>query len=170
VPLFPPQTPVAVWLDGKPLAAYVRAYVAGGRAYVPVFPVVTRVADRLWFEGDTLSIERRGVLVRVIAAPGAAPALEGTYVAAGAVLRALGVTVRYDPATRRLDVRAPEGGLVTSPAPFDPARASIAPRAVFTPAPPVTPRPVWTGPPLPRRTPLPLSSPRYARSARCNGG
>lgn len=170
MPLFPPQTPVAVWLDGKPLAAYVRAYVAAGRAYVPVFPVVTRVADRLWFEGNTLSIERRGVLVRVSAVPGPVPTLEGAYVAAGAVLRALGVTVHYDQAARRLDVRVPEGGLVSSPAPFDPARASVAPRTVFTPAPPVTPRPVWTGPPLPRRTPLPLSSPRNPRSARRNGG
>ncbi len=159
MPLFPPETPVTVLLDGKPLAAYVRAYVAAGRVFVPVDPVLTRVADRLWFEGDTLVIQRGARRVRVRLAPSYPSDLDAAYVAAAPALRGLGAVLRYDPAARRLDVRLPQDAQVASPTPFNPALPTAAPSAVFTPAPQASPRPAWTGSPLPRRTPLPLSTP-----------
>jgi hypothetical protein len=143
-----------VLIDGRPLATYVRAYVAGGRVFAPLSPVLTRVADRLWFEGNELVVERgeRRVRIRLASVPG--DRLNGSYVAVGPVLRALGASVRYDSGSRRLSVRLSPHATVVSPAPFDATLPSVAPNAVFTPAVPSTPRPIWTGSPLPRRTPL----------------
>jgi hypothetical protein len=154
VPLFPPGVPVTVVLDGRPLAAYVRAYVAGGRVYAPVAPLITRVADRVWFEPETLVVERAGRTVRVRLAADGPQRLDTAYVPAGATLRALGVTVRYEPNDHRLLVSIPAQEVVVSPTPFNAAAPEVAPNAVFTTVPPPTPRPVWTGSPLPRRTPL----------------
>ena len=151
---------MTVLLDGRPLAAYARAYVAAGRVFVPVDPVLTRIADRFWFEGDTLVIERGTRRVRVRLAPSYQSALGAAYVAAGPALRGLGAVVRYDSAARRLDVGLPRATQVASPTPFSPAPPAAVPNAVFTPAVQGTPRPLWTGSPLPRRTPLPLSTPR----------
>jgi hypothetical protein len=161
VPLFPPGVPVTIVLDGRPLAAYVRAYVAGGRVFAPVAPLITRLADRLWFEGDTLVVVRNGRSVRVRLAPDA-QSLDAAYVPAGAALRALGATVRYEPNEHRLLVSIPPHAVVVSPTPFNAAAPQVTPNAVFTTVPPPTPRPVWTGSPLPRRTPLPLASPESA--------
>jgi hypothetical protein len=155
VPLFPPGVPVTVILDGRPLAAYVRAYIAGGRVYAPVAPLITRLADRIWFEGDTLVVERDGRSVRVRLAPSPGQRFDAAYVPAGATLRALGASVRYDASRHRLLVSTPMRGGVASPTPFDAAAPEVAPSAVFTTVPPPTPRPVWSGSPLPRRTPLP---------------
>jgi hypothetical protein len=163
VPLFPPETPVTVLIDGRPLAAYVGAYVAGGRVFAPVSPLLTGLADRVWFDGGTLVIERGQRRVRVQLVPPRPAELNGTYVAAGAVLRALGASVRYEPASHRLIVRLPARGALASPTPFNPAAASAPPSTVFTPSPPSTPRPIWTGSPLPRRTPLPMPPPRKHR-------
>jgi hypothetical protein len=165
VPLFPPDTSVTVLVDGRPLAAYVRAYESDGRVYAPVAPLLTRLADRFWFEGNTLVIERGARRISVRLEPRFRGELEGTFVPAGAVLRALGADVRYDPATRRLAVRLPAQSVVASPTPFDPAQRAATPNPVFTPAPPPTPRPVWTGSPLPRRTALPYP-PRDATAPR----
>lgn len=155
MPLFPPETPVAVLIDGRPLAAYVHAYLAGGRVFAPVTPLLTRLADRVWFDGDTLVFERDGRRIRVRVAPVFPGELDGTYVPAGPVLRALGDSVRYDARSRSLEVRTRAAQSVASPTPFNPAAPSVAPSAVFTPEPAVTPRPAVTGSPLPRRTPLP---------------
>lgn len=168
MPLFPPSVPVTILVDGRLLAGYVRAYSSGARIFAPVDPLLTRLADRIWVEGDWLVLQRGSRLVRVaLTAPPGTP-LDGTMVAIGPVLRALGASLRYDAAGRRLLVRLPHGRPVVSPTPFDPAQPSAAPAAIFTPDPPVTPRPVWTGSPLPRRTPLPLPPPlsRRARGAR----
>ncbi len=54
----PTGSPVTIVVDGHPLAAYVRAYVVGGRIYAPVSPLLTRLADRLWIDGRTLVVER----------------------------------------------------------------------------------------------------------------
>lgn len=158
MPLFPPGSPVAVVIDGRPLAAYARAYLAGGRVFAPVVPLFTRVADRFWFVDDTIVVQRDGHVVRVRLVPRFGGALNGTYVPAGPVLRDLGATVRYEPDTHRLIVRMPPAA-VTSPTPFNPLTPSVAPSAVFTPAEPATPRPLWTGSPLPRRTALPFPPP-----------
>ncbi|MGC1382056.1 MAG: hypothetical protein WA814_13660 [Candidatus Baltobacteraceae bacterium] len=155
MPLFPPDTPVTVEVDGRPLAAYVRAFAAGGRVFAPVSPLLEQLADRLWFEGSTLVIERAGRRVRVALGKGFSGDLNALYVPAGPVLRALGASVRYEPAARRLEVRLPAAGGIASPTPFNPQAPLIAPNPVFTPLPIPTPRPIWTGSPLPRRTPLP---------------
>jgi len=165
VPLFPPDASVTVIVDGRPLAAYARAYESAGRVYAPVAPLLTRLADRFWFDGDTLVIERAGRRVSVALEPRFRGELDGTYVPAGPVLRALGAGVRYDPAARRLAVTLPKAGALASPSPFDPSRGEVAPNPVFTPVAPPTPRPVWTGSPLPRRTALPYP-PRTARPER----
>ncbi|MGB8149820.1 MAG: hypothetical protein WCE97_01340 [Candidatus Cybelea sp.] len=159
MPLFPPA-PVAILVDGRPLASYVRAYVAGGRVLAPVAPLLTRLADRVWYEGDTLVIERGARRVRVPLEKTFPDQFDGAYIAIGPVLRALGASVCWEPKRRRLIVRLPERGNVAAPTPFDPVAPSAPPATVFTPSPPVTPRPIWTGSPLPRRTPLPVPPPR----------
>jgi hypothetical protein len=139
-------------VDGRPLAAYVRAYLADDRIYAPVSPLFTRLADRMWVDGNVLVVERGGRRVRT-------PLHDG-YVMAGAVLRGLGVPARYDGAAHRLLVTTPSAAPVASPTLFNPAVPTAAPSAVFTPSEPPTPRPVWTGSPLPRRTALPVPPPR----------
>jgi hypothetical protein len=153
VPIFPPA-PVTILIDGRPLEGYSRAYLARDRVFAPVEPLLTTVADRIWYDGSALIIERgaRRVVVRLGASPNE---LDSTFVPAGAVLRALGASVWFDPKKHRLVVRLPARAVAT-PTPFDPTAPSAPPAAVFTPAPSPAPRPVWTGPPLPRRTPLPL--------------
>jgi len=149
-----------VLVDGSPLRAYARAYIANGRVFAPVDPLLTRLADRLWFEGDTLIVQRGGRRVRVPVAGGPAAALDGAYVPAGPVLAELGVAARYDSATHRLLVRVGEREIVATPTPFNPAAPAVAPTELFTPSPAPTPRPVWTGSPLPRRTALPYPPPK----------
>jgi hypothetical protein len=154
VPLFPPGAPVTVVVDGRFLAAYATAFVAGGRVFVPVDPLLTRLADRIYYEGNTLVVERSGRRIRVAMVP--APAgFNGAYVMAAPILHALGATVRYDARERVLFVQTRPGQVLISPTPFSGGVPSPPPAPVFTPEPVATPRPVWTGSPLPRRTPLP---------------
>jgi hypothetical protein len=159
VPLFPPAAPVAVSVDGRPLSAYVRAYLSGDRVYVPIAPLLTELADRLLFDGDTLVVQRAGHTVNIRLEPRFRAELRGAYVPAAAVLRALGASVLYDGEHRRLVVTVPLRAVVASPTPFNPAVPSVAPNAVFTPLVPATPRPLWTGSPMPRRTALPFPPP-----------
>jgi hypothetical protein len=157
VPVFPPPAPVTILIDGRPLPAYFRPYLARGRVFAPLAPVLERLADRAWLEGATLVIERDDRRVRVIV-PGI-DRIDATYVSVGPLVRGLGETVTYDPQRRELDVwtAAP---VLALPTPFDPQLPEASPQPVFTPQPVPTPRPLWSGPPLPRRTPLPLPLPR----------
>jgi hypothetical protein len=148
-----------VLIDGRPLAAYKHSYLAGGRVFTPVAPLLTRFADRIWFEDETLVLERAGRVVRVHVASAFPGTLNSTFVPAGPVLRALGASVHYQPTMHRLIVSTSARIVVASPTPFNPALPSVAPIEVFTPTPPVTPRPIWTGSPLPRRTALPFPPP-----------
>jgi hypothetical protein len=160
VPLFPPGArPVAVSIDGRPLAAYVHAYLAGGRVFAPAAPLLTSLADRLWLEGNTLVIQRGERRIRIQLVPGFSGELNAVYVPAGPALRALGASVRYDPVAQRLNVTVPPAEVVALPTPLGPIVSSPVPREVFTPTPSATPRPQVTGAPLPRRTALPLSEP-----------
>lgn len=134
-----------------------------GRVYVPVAPLLTQFADRLWIDGNTLVVERQGRRVRVLLASRFAGEFGNAYVPAGPVLRSLGASVRYDPEGRRLIVTIPARGALASPTPFNPAVPSVAPAAVFTPPVPSTPRPIWTGSPLPRRTAVPFPPPLALR-------
>jgi len=154
--LFPPAAVVTVEVNGCPIRAYHRPYAAGGHVFAPLRPFVTRVADRMWYEGDTLVIAREGHEVRIRLRPRTPDALDRTYVPLAAVLRDLGVTVSYE--SRRFQIHLARTVLAT-PSPFNAALPSVAPRAVFTPVPAQTPRPIWTGSALPRRTPLPVTVP-----------
>ena len=156
--VFPPGAPVTVSLDGRPLPSYVRAYVADGRVFAPVRPLLSRLADRLWFEGNVLVIVRDGRTVRIPLGARTPDALDSAFVTIVPVLQALGESVSYDARLRLLDVRTTRSyGIATEP-PFVPGPSS-SPRVVFTPEPIATPRPVWSGSPLPRRTPLPEPPP-----------
>jgi len=157
VPVFPPSAPVTVSIDGRPSLAYVRAFVAHGRVFAAVSPLLLRLADRVWFDRGTLVVERDGRRVRV-ALPQGASEPETTFVEVAPILRALGDSVTFERRFGRLEIRTPAAG-EPAPASPPPVRASPVPRTVFTPEPVATPRPVWSGSPLPRRTPLPLPSP-----------
>ena len=156
---YPAGTAVSVVVDGKPVPAYIGAYETRGRIIAPVRPFLTRIADRLWFEGNDLVIQRDGRIVRVAVARRMPDALDRAYVPIAPVLRALGASVSYDENRHRVLVRLEAATEVATPEPFNPNAPAIAPRVVFTPTPVATPRPVWTGSPLPRRTPLPFASP-----------
>jgi hypothetical protein len=152
-----------VLIDGRPLVGYAHAYLAGGRVFAPIAPLLTGLADRLWFEDGTLVIVRGDRRIRIQLLPARASQFDATYVAAAPVLRALGATVRYEAKERRLVVALSTRGVITSPTPFDESVPSVAPTTVFTPMPPSTPRPIWTGSPYPRRTALPFPPPLTLR-------
>ncbi|HEY2475906.1 MAG TPA: hypothetical protein VGI19_14045 [Candidatus Cybelea sp.] len=167
MPLFPPETPVTILFNGRPLRSYVQAYIRDGRVFAPADPLLVRLADRIWIEDGTLVVERGTRRVRVPMERTVTDQLNGAYVAVGPVLRAFGASLNFEPQDHRLLVSLPPREIVVTPSPFNPSIPSVAPSAVFTPEPPATPRPVWTGSPLPRRTPLPYSSPRPGRTRGC---
>jgi hypothetical protein len=154
---------VTVVLDGKPLLAYNSALEVNGRIVAPLHPFVTGIADRLWFEGNSLVIVRDGRTVRIPGVRRAPDAFDHAYIPLASILRALGVRVTYTPERHRVDISLREETVVATPEPFDPVAPTVAPRVVFTPTPQTTPRPVWSGSPLPRRTPLPFASPTTPR-------
>lgn len=157
--ILPLAATITVLLDGHRIAAYGPAYVVDGRTYAPLAPYVTRMADRVSYDGRVLVLsrgERRAILRLEPVAP---DALDRQYVALAPVLRALGVTVRYDGATKTVEVGTPPLVAVESPAPFDPLAPQVQPHVVFTPAPLPAPPIVWHGPAVPRRTPLPYPIP-----------
>lgn len=142
-------------LDGAHVPAYIGAFESRGRVFVPLRPFVTKIADRVWFDGSTLLVERNGRVVRIRSQQRAPDALDHEYVAMAPLARELGGVVRYDPEAHEITVSMPKSAAVAMPTPFNPAVPTVAPAPVFTPVPGETPRPVWTGIPLPRRTPLP---------------
>lgn len=152
-------------IDGRRVATYARAFVAGGRVFTPASLLLRAIADRIWLEGDRLVVERDGRRVRVAFLPKSAVGLDATYVAIGPLLRQLGERVQYRARSGYLDVRTPPAAPIASATPFQPQRLAPPARPVFTPEPEPTARPVWNGSPLPRRTPLPFP-PEAAR----NGG
>ena len=157
--LFPPTAAVTVTIDGRPVLAYHAAYLLGGHVYAPLRPFVTRVAYRVWYEGDSLVVARGDRRVRIPLQPRQPSALDGAYVPLASIVRALGAAVTYEP--QHLEIRTRYIPL-SSPTPFDAALPSAPPQIIFTPTPVSTPRPVWSGSPLPRRTPLPVTEPTPA--------
>jgi hypothetical protein len=154
--LFPPSAAVTVAVNGYPVRSYHGAYASKGRVYAPLRPFVTGLADRIWYEGDSLVIMRNGYSVRVRLGERAPDALDRVYVPLASVLRALGALVTYQ--NRIVEVRVAPRPLGT-PTPFDVAAPAVSPSVVFTPTPLPTPKPRWSGTPLPRRTPLPVIAP-----------
>lgn len=165
--ILPLAAAVTVVLDGCPVRGYTGAFEIGGHVFASVRPYVTRIADRTWFEGDRLAIERGGRIVYVRITRRAPDALDRAFVPLGQILSALGADVGYDGVAHVLDVRIAKGRVVETPSPFDPALPQVGPNVVFTPVPVPTLRPNYTGPALPRRTPLPVtqgtSPPRLPR-------
>jgi len=162
VPVFPPAAPVTVLVDGRPIAAYVRAFVRDGRVFMPVATVLHNLADRAWFEGGAVVAARNGREARIPIGRTGPGALETTFVSVAPLARALGDSVAYDAIAHRLEIRTAPGLPVASPTPFGASAVPIPASTVFTPVPPATPRPIWSGPALPRRTPLPNPPPRDA--------
>lgn len=142
-------------VDGRPFRSYGRAYVQGGRVFIPLAQVILRLADRAWFEDDVVVLQHNERLVRIRIARSNVDALNTMFVPAGPVLRALGDDVSYDAGDAELEIRT-RLRLVALPTPYVQPATPIAPSAVFTPSPPTTPRPMWSGSPSPRRTPLPV--------------
>ncbi|MDP9024681.1 MAG: hypothetical protein M3N13_04840 [Candidatus Eremiobacteraeota bacterium] len=155
--LFPMAALVTVMLNGRPVRGYAGAFEVNGHIFAPVRPYVTRIAERLWYAGDRLAIERDGRIVYVRVSARNPDALERSYVPLGVVLRGLGVSLSYSVGAHVLTVRTVAGDSVATPSPFDPAASEVRPNRVFTPAPVPTARPIFNGPALPRRTPLPLT-------------
>jgi hypothetical protein len=157
VSLFPPAvTAVTVVLDGRPVSAYNRAFIASGHVYGPLQPYVTSIADQASYEHGVLVIRRSGRVVYVHMQRRTPDALDQGDVPLAPLLRALGAQVEYDARSRTLAVQL-QPPVVSTPTPF--AGQVPPPTPVFTPTPASTPRPIWTGPSLPRRTPLPVIVP-----------
>jgi hypothetical protein len=157
VSIFPPARTVSVVVDGRPLVAYHRAFEVGGRTYAPLRPYVSRIAERMWYVGDVLVIQRGARYAYVRMASRTPGALASTYVPLAPMLRALGACVQYDDGV--VEVRLSAHQRIALPTPFNPSVPSVAPHSVFTPEPIVTARPVWSGSALPRRTPIPVIVP-----------
>lgn len=153
--IFPPVA-LTLLLDGRPVRSYEPLYLTRGRVLGPVDPFLTRVADRIAYAGGFAILTRGARNVRVRLAAGPPSNLSQTYVALVPLLRALGESVRLDPANETLEVRTPAGAGIAAQGPYDDRVRAIAPRVVFTPSPVPTDRPTWTGTPRPRRTPIPL--------------
>ncbi len=161
---FPPTAAVTVTYNGQSVRSYNGAISSEGRVYVPVRPYITRLADRVWFDGDTLVMLRGGHTTRVHVRSHHPDALDEVYVPLRLVASALGANVQYV-SRAEIAVTMPPSQKPETPAPFDASVPQVTPHAVFTPIPVPTPRPVWTGAPLPRRTPLPFSSPKPVPSS-----
>ena len=155
MPVFPPAAPVAVLVDGRPLRSYASAYVQNGHVFVPLAPLVSHLADRSWFEGEVLVLQRDGRSVRVRVSHRDADELEVTFVPARAIFAQLGDDVDYYGRAKQLEIRVRRRAVVALPTPYAAPIVTIVPREIFTPSPGPMPQPAWTGPPLPRRTPLP---------------
>ena len=155
---------MTVAVDGRTVAAYVRARVVDGRVYAPL-SLLRLLVDRMWFEGGAVVIERAGRRVHVPLSLRSQGDADTSSVALGPLLRALGDDVRYDARTHVFEVRTPPAVPVVPATPYD--GGPLPARSVFTPEPVPTPRPEWSGSPLPRRTPLPApTAPDPALNAR----
>ncbi|HEY3676599.1 MAG TPA: hypothetical protein VGK84_11465 [Candidatus Tumulicola sp.] len=153
VPVIPPQPPVTIWIDGRRLQQYIHAYVAGGRVYAPVSPLLRRLADAVWWEGSTLVVRRCDRQLRVKIPNGNWASLQTSFVPIAPMVQFLGDAVTYDARTHEVDVRTAPARPLETPTPYAPVQQI--PQPVFTPVASPTPKPVWSGSPLPRRTPLP---------------
>jgi hypothetical protein len=159
VPVFPPPPSVTVVVDGRPLPAYVRAFVERGRVFAGVRPLLIALADRAWYEGNVLVLQRDDRRVRVAIPLGSPEEDDVTYLPVAHLLRALGDRVVYSEHPRTIEISTPQASPVALPSPYSALAPSVRPNPVFTPEPVATPRPQWSGSPLPRRTPLPFASP-----------
>jgi hypothetical protein len=146
--------PVAIMLNGTPLRSYNPPYLLHGRVEGPVAPYLTRIADRIGYEGSVMIIVRAGVAVRIRTGVHDPKSLQALYVPLAAALRALGARITYDPGRRVLEIQTHADHLVQTMPPYHANPPVPVPATVFTPEPVPTPRPIYTGSPHPRRTPI----------------
>ncbi|PZR57378.1 MAG: hypothetical protein DLM50_06180 [Candidatus Meridianibacter frigidus] len=157
--IFPPSfIPVTVLFAGSPVHGYNHAYLRRGRVVAPVVPFVSRVADRIEYQGRSMLIHRGTTTARIRIQPTDPHALESTYVEIAPIVRALGLTVTYAAARRELEIRFPRAAAVAPMSASTISPPIPAPPTVFTPEPVTTPRPLYTGSPHPRRTPIIIST------------
>lgn len=159
MPILPLAAAVTVLLDGRPVLSYAHAYIAAGRTYAPLAPYVTRIADRIGYDGNGLVIQRGERCTRLVLMRVSPDALDREYVPLAPLLRALGATVVYDARRRLVEVDSPSPRAIRTPQPFDANAPQVTPRVIFTPTPMPQPPFVWRGPAVPRRTPLPYPEP-----------
>jgi len=152
--------PIAILLNGSPLRSYNPPYLIHGRIQAPVAPFLTRVADRIGYEGEVMIIVRGDSSVRVRTGPHDPKSLQAVYVPIAGVLRALGARITYDARRRVLDIQTGVHRLMQTMPPYQVASPVPPPTTVFTPEPVQTPRPAYTGTPHPRRTPIVRSTSR----------
>lgn len=150
---------LSIVVNGAVVRSYNAPFLRRGHVIAPIDPFVTSVAAGIGYSAGELIVMRGDRFAQVPFAFAPQPAqYQNTYVEIAPLLRTLGLSVRYDPASRRLFIEAPSPVLAT-PTPFNPAVPQPAPTSVFTPVPATTPRPVVSGMPSPRRTPLPAVAP-----------
>ena len=163
--------PVDVVLDGRLLASSQSAQLRAGTVEVPIDPYARALATTVRSEARRIILERGGrrfVLVlgsrrgycgtTAVALP-IAPYLRAgsTIIPLAATARALGATVRYDPATRTVLVETAPAPLAT----FGPPQPYVPPpqAPTFTPTSTPMPQPTVSGIPRPRRTPILVEPP-----------
>jgi hypothetical protein len=149
--------PVAVFVDGRPVAAPVPALVAGGIVSAPLLPYGELIATRVVIDAQRgiVTFERGSMRVTINV-----PFLrDGTgRIPLGLVARELGDAVAYDASSRTLWIETPPVPLAT----MTPYATWIPPRGplpTFTPEPVPTPKPTLSGIPQPRRTPIVVMNP-----------
>ena len=152
--------PVAILLNGTPLRSYNRPYLLRGRIEAPVAPYLTRIADRIGYEGRVMIVVRGNAVVRLPTGVHDPKSLQALYVPIGEALRALGASVTFDAGRRVLEIQTRARAAVRTMPPFVTRTPLVLPTSVFTPEPVATARPVYTGSPHPRRTPIVRSTSR----------
>ena len=159
--IFPPAAiPIAILLNGSTLQSYNRPYLQNGRVVAPVAPYLTRIADRIAYDGRVMVITRGSVHIRIETGVSEPRGLQNLYVPIAPLLRKLGALVAYDPGRHILEVQLRAVRDVRTMAPYSTSEPQVAPTRVFTPEPIVTPRPLYTGSPHPRRTPIVITTSR----------
>ncbi|MGZ3577160.1 MAG: hypothetical protein ACXVA3_18040, partial [Vulcanimicrobiaceae bacterium] len=113
---------LTVVLDGAVVRSYTPVYVVRGRVLAPVDPFVTAVADGIGYDGPQMIVRRGDRFAQVGVRRHPFPAdLRITYVEVAPILRTLGEVVTYDAARRTLRIDTPNGRVVATPTPFNPA-------------------------------------------------
>jgi hypothetical protein len=149
--------PVAVFVDGRPVAAPMPALVAGGIVSAPLLPYGALIATRVVIDAQRgiVTFERGSMRVTINV-----PFLRdgAGRIPLGLVARELGDAVAYDAASRTLWISTPPAPLATM-TPYAAWTPPPGPLPTFTPEAESTPKPALSGIPHPRRTPVVVMNP-----------
>lgn|GEM_PF-662153 len=155
------NVPVTVLVDGRIVVGATPATLREGVVVAPLWPYVEGFAERVVRDRDhgSVTFERAGRRFRISLAPAGDGA--DAVVPLAAVARGLGATVRYDGATRTLQIDVEPEPLVTM-TPYAAGSPPPGPFPTFTPTPTPAPSAPPEGVPAPRRTPIVIDSPQSA--------